>query len=570
MVAAGIPHEAAAMRGPAIWAPAIRGAVTQAAAMLAAACLAGCAGAPLPAAPAAGEAVAIRVDPRSQRVTVDDPSPTVSVIWDRALQEAIVRASPGPTISARAFAILHTVLYDVWSAFDPVAVGTAIGSAMVPPEEATEAMKAEAMSYAAHATLSAMFPADAERFDAVMWALGYDPDPLALSRRPVGLGLVTAGRVMTARGADGSNWGDGFRDTTGYVPVNASPLEMRDPARWTPENRPIDPETRTPYQTFYTPQWAHLRPFALPAPAAFRNGAPEPFFATGLSGRVDMAARTVSLDDGRVLAVTPGLVGPVVNPGFIAQAEAVVADSAGLTDREKLIAEFWEDGPGTAFPPGTWMVFGHFVSARDNHSTDQDAKLFFLLANALFDASIACWDAKLYHDSVRPVRAVRTLGRLGLIGTPGVDEQTGETGHVIRAWGGPGEGTRTILASRFLTYQTPTLDPSPPFPEYPSGHSSFSAAAAEVLRAVTGSDAFGASVRFAPGSSRFEPGVTPAAPVELRWATFTEAADEAGLSRRFGGIHFEQGDIDGRMLGRRVGRAVLARGRSYIEGRPAL
>ncbi len=529
--------------------------------------LSACTG-PIPRAPDAGRAVEIRVDPASQRVTVDDPSPTVSAIWDRALQEALVRASPGPTIASRAFAMLHTAMYDAWASHDPVAVGVYVGDALQrPPEDNTEARKAETMSYAAFLLLSAMFPADQAEFVRVMEALGYDPEPIALSGRPVGNAAVVVSRLLSARAADGSNWDDGFDDTTGYRPVNASPLALRDLARWTPENTPIDPEGPDPDQEFYTPHWGGVTPFALTRAEAHRPPPPEPLFAPGAGGRIDLAARTLAMG-GAVLPVTPDLVGPVINPGFVSQAEEVVAWSAALTDRQKLMAEFWEDAKDTAFPPGTWMVFAQYISARDNHSLDDDAKMFFLMGNALLDASVATWEAKRHYDYVRPVRAIRALGRLGLIGAPGVDAVTGEAGGVVEAWAGPGLGTQPILATRWLSYQTPDEDPSPPFAEYPSGHSSFSAAAAAVLAHVTGSDRFGAAVTFAPGSSRFEPGVTPRAPVTLVWPTFTAAADEAGESRRFGGIHFTQGDLVGREMGRAVARDVIALGEAYIAGRP--
>ena len=99
-----------------------------------------------------------------------------------------------------------------------------------------------------------------------------------------------------------------------------------------------------------------------------------------------------------------------------------------------------------------------------------------------------------------------------------------------------------------------------------SGHSAFSPAATEILRSFTGSDAFGAQVTIEPGSSSIEPGMVPAAAVTLTWRTFSEAADEAGLSRRYGGIHFEDGDLAGRRLGRQVGRIVWQRAQSYFDG----
>jgi hypothetical protein len=532
---------------------------------------AGCARGPLPEAPAPGEPVALQLDPESQYVTVTDPTPTVSAIWDRALQEAIVEKGPGPTVAARAAAILHAALYDVWASHDPVATASAVGvgdAFQRRPEIARdEAARDEAMSHAAYVLLSGMFPENRERFDRLMRVLGYDPYPGELYRRPSGLGRVIAMRVMGERRNDGSNWDDGFEDWTGYEPVNPGPMQIRDITRWTPENTPIDPEDPEPDQDFLTPQWARLEGIFLDRPEALRPPPPQPFFRPGVEAALDVEAGTVSFADGRSVAVTRDLVGPVINPGFIAQAERVVRASAALTDRTKLIAEFWEDNKDTAFPPGTWLTFAQYVSARDDHTVDEDAPLFFAMAAAMHDAAIATWEAKVHYDYVRPVRAIRTLGRLGLIGRRGVDDLTGEEGHVVEAWGGPGQGTRTVLARRFLSYQNPEEDPSPPFAEYPSGHSAFSAAAAEVLRAFTGSDRFGGSVGFAPGSSRFEPGITPRERVTLRWETFSEAADEAGISRIHGGIHFDEGDLEGRRLGREVGRRTVERVRALLAGR---
>jgi hypothetical protein len=99
-----------------------------------------------------------------------------------------------------------------------------------------------------------------------------------------------------------------------------------------------------------------------------------------------------------------------------------------------------------------------------------------------------------------------------------------------------------------------------------SGHSTFSAAGAEVLKLFTGSDRFGDSVTFPPGSSVIEPGVTPKEPVTLSWSTFSEAADQAGISRRYGGIHFEMGDLAGRATGRVVAKQAWKESLRYFRG----
>jgi hypothetical protein len=189
------------------------------------------------------------------------------------------------------------------------------------------------------------------------------------------------------------------------------------------------------------------------------------------------------------------------------------------------------------------------VSERDHHTIAQDVKMFFAMTNAVFDAGVAAWNAKRQHDYIRPVSSVRHLFR----------------NLPVVAWAGPYQGTRLIRGGDWQPYQASTFL-TPPFAEYVSGHSTFSAAAAEVLRNFSGSDAFGASARIAAGSSFVEPGAVPARDITLSWPTFSAAADEAGLSRRHGGIHFADGDIAGRALGRKVGAQAWEAAASYIDG----
>jgi hypothetical protein len=99
-----------------------------------------------------------------------------------------------------------------------------------------------------------------------------------------------------------------------------------------------------------------------------------------------------------------------------------------------------------------------------------------------------------------------------------------------------------------------------------SGHSTFSAAAAQVIRSFTGSDSVNLTVNFAAGSSFVEPGAVPATTVQLRWSTLSAAADEAGLSRELGGIHFQHADAHGLNLGRAVGTNTLNKAQIYFQG----
>src|SRR5207237_10674357 len=125
--------------------------------------------------------------------------------------------------------------------------------------------------------------------------------------------------------------------------------------------------------------------------------------------------------------------------------------------------------------------------------------------------------AMRFYDAERPITAIHYL----------------KAGKKVLATV-PFQGKQVIDGADWMPYQPATFV-TPPFPEYPSGHSAFSAAAAEVLQRFTGSDAFGGSVSFAQGSGRVEPGFAPASKVTLSWPTFSAAADEAGMSRRYGG-----------------------------------
>ncbi|ERN42653.1 hypothetical protein KR51_00006470, partial [Rubidibacter lacunae KORDI 51-2] len=520
------------------------------------------------------------LDVAAQTVSVvGDDSPTVSVIWDRAIQKAATdNSTTGPTIASRAYGVLHTAIYEAWSQYDPQAIGTLIDDNLqVPISEVTDENKIEAMTYAAFRVANFLFPDQAAAFDAALTDIeaefGISIDPTNTSTdasTPAGIGNSAAEAIIAFRSNDGSNQANGFADTTGFVPTNIGPTDLEDTGlvindieKWTPEFNASLGAT----QGSLTPQWGLVTPFALEIGDATRPPAPEPFLLPGVEADFDFTNGTVDLEPNdrflNFVPVTRDLIGTVINPGFITQAEDVVDASANLTDEQKLIAEFWEDGGGTSFPPGTWMTFGQYASAEADNTLDDDAVFFLALGNAVQDAGIATWEAKYFPDYnyTRPIRAIRELGRLGLIGEENPDTGLFEVDATVRF-----QGTQTIPAIDFETYQEPDGDPSPPFPEYTSGHSAFSRAGAEVIKAFTGSDEFNQGVTFPVGSARFESGLTPQAETTLFWETYTEAANEAGLSRIFGGIHFDEGDINGRELGRVSGLAAVDQALFFANG----
>jgi hypothetical protein len=513
--------------------------------------------------------VKLNVDPASFGISVVDASPTISSQWNSIAQEAVRIARSGPTIGARVYGMVNTAMYDAWSAYDKKATSTLMGDTLQRPlVENTVANKTRAMSYAAYRLLVDLYPAQKALFDQTMQGLGFSTSDASLSpATPTGIGNLVAKKLLEYRHQDGSNQlgndpngttGVAYSDTTGYQPFN-QPGVLNDISRWTPEHVPIN-NPQGPVQRYLTPHWGSVTPFGIADITTLRAPTPEPFLLVQ-GAAVNYQAKTITLSNGTVLSISKNLIGTVINPKFVTQFEEIATISANLTDEQKLIAEFWENGGDTQFPPGTWLCIGQYVSARDNHSLDQDAKLFFALGNAVMNAGIATWETKGHYDYARPVRAIRDLGSLGLIGE--FDAALG--GHAINAWV-PGVGTQRILATDFLTYQTLTSHPSPPFADYTSGHSSFSASAAEILKQFTGSDYFSAKATFMPGGSRVQPGLVPSQKVTLSWNTFSAAAVEAGISRIYGGIHFRDANLNGTTLGRSVGVATWHAVNKYFAG----
>lgn len=189
-------------------------------------------------------------------------------------------------------------------------------------------------------------------------------------------------------------------------------------------------------------------------------------------------------------------------------------DSSARTADQTQIALFWADGAGTVTPPGHWNVIAQEVAARRGNTLEQNARLFALLNLAEADAGIVAWDCKYAYNSWRPVTAI-----------PNADSDGNLDTTSDATW-------------------TPLLI-TPNFPEYISGHSTFSGAAATVLAAFFGSD----TTPFTTGSEAL-PGVLRS------FESFSQAAQEAGISRIYGGIHFMSANEHGLACGAHVGAYV--------------
>ena len=304
--------------------------------------------------------------------------------------------------------------------------------------------------------------------------------------------------------------------------------------------------------------------------------------------------------------------GHAVNP---ATGQPYSADVVKRGDFARALTEFWADGPKSETPPGHWNVIANSVSdelASDlriggaGPTVDRlqwDVKLYLALNGAVQDAAIVAWGLKGYYDSVRPISMIRYLGGLGQSSDPSgpsydaeglplvsnlIEVITAETtapggrhaalaGHegevAIRAWrGNPADpktgigGVGWILAANWVPYQAPTFV-TPAFQGYVSGHSTFSRAAAEVMAGFTGNEYFpGGSSSWTTGTGTLKVEAGPTGDVTLEWATYYDAADQAAISRLYGGIHIPADDFTGRVLGAQCGIEAWALAEKYYDG----
>jgi membrane-associated phospholipid phosphatase len=248
------------------------------------------------------------------------------------------------------------------------------------------------------------------------------------------------------------------------------------------------------------PQWPLVKPFALPSGDAFRPGEPPDLGSEDYAQAVDEVYRLGRLD------------------------------SLERTADQTEIAVFWSDGGGTATPPGHWNRIAMDVIMREQLSLLENSRVMALLNIALADAGIACWDAKYTYELWRPLDAIHEADLDG-------NRQT--------------ESDETWL---------PLLK-TPPFPTYTSGHSTFSAAAAAVLTELFGENYSFESTSDAHSGLSQRP-LNKELVTTRQFTSFSDAAQEAGLSRIYGGIHFSFDDTAGQAAGTQIGEFVA---RSMIQ-----
>jgi hypothetical protein len=311
---------------------------------------------------------------------------------------------------------------------------------------------------------------------------------------------------------------------------------------------------------------------------------------------------TIDISPGKLLNNTLGANdgrGHATNPST---GQAYASNVVLRGDYARVLAEFWADGPSSETPPGHWNVIFNEVSDHPQATRrllGQGSALprlkwdvcgYFALNTAVHDAACAAWTLKWQYDGARPITMIRYLAALGQSSDPAqpsyhadglplvtgqielITEQSAAAGQrhahlanavgkiAVKSWlGTPANPTLTsgvgwILGENWMPYQQETFV-TPAFPGYISGHSTFSAAAAVALTRLTGAAFFPGGMFLHDISAGtglgFEAG--PSTNIQLQWATYFDAADQAGLSRLFGGIHVSSDDFIGRRVGAKVG-----------------
>ena len=269
---------------------------------------------------------------------------------------------------------------------------------------------------------------------------------------------------------------DGYKERTalgGYI-------VKKDSSRWVP--------TPPDYVDAVENNWGRLRTMALDSSAQFRPAPPIPYS-----------------DD--------------KNSAFYAECNRVYTAIIKPNPGDSATAWYWDDNPNTSVtdghityfiqknsPPGHWIHIANSIAVKEKYDPIKTASILSRTAIALYDAFIACWDAKYHYNYVRP-----------------------ET-----------------FINKYIDKDWVPLIQCPGFPEYPSGHSTISASAATVLTRMIGDNyVFTDSTEVPYGR-----------PIR-KFTSFYQASDQASISRFYGGIHFLPSLNTGVTFGKEIGNYVM-------------
>ena len=413
---------------------------------------------------------------------IETVNPLSDVMLQRLYPIIAVDVSPSlgdATLINRINFVVSLGMVDAAAPYHPTAVGMYTRVPRRPESEWTDRNINTAMMHAAYHTLVGLLPDRELVWREMLADYGLNPDDASADLdTPVGIGNVAGQGASEGRLYDGMNQTGDYQDTTGYMPVNSA-FVLRDPSRWQPGVRLQGTGVYT-IQQFVTPQLANTEPMAEIDPRSLRVPPPD------ASEVENWEAYKLQVDD-------------------------VLEISANLADEQKLMAELFDNKIVSL-----GLSYVHLARELDLSPADTVRGYFVKVAAAL-DSSVVIWQEKARFDAVRPFSAIRHVYGDDLVTT----------------WGGPGAGTTEIPASTWQSYL-----PEADHPEYPSGSTCGCFATAQAMRRFTGTGELNWSVSYPAGTSRIEPGVTPARDLTLHFETWTDFAENCGQARVWGGVHF--------------------------------
>lgn len=380
--------------------------------------------------------------------------------WNAAALDAIRADRTNPPRATRNMALMNASIFDAVNGIENV-----YQHYLVAPAAPAGAAPEAAAAAAAHRILSTVYPDQQSNFDALLASsLAAVPDGAA-EDDGVAWGEQVADAILALREGDGSD----------VVPPYAAP----DGAGWWIPTPPA-------FLPALLPNWATVTPWTFDLTSRFRQPAPPPLTSAEYAAAFNEVRRL-----GRF-------------------------DSTFRTADQSEVAQFWDDGPGTATPPGHWNQIAQILSAEQGLTLLENARLFALLGLTVADAAIVSWDNKFHWDHWRPYTGIRKA-----------DTDANDQTAVDAGW------------ESFIN--------NPPFPAYTSGHSTFSGSSSRLLELFFGTDdiAFDAPTDGQPtGAIR-------------SFDSLSQAAEEAGQSRIYGGIHWQYDNTGGLSSGRALAEHVF-------------
>ncbi len=423
----------------------------------------------------------------------------------------------GPTRTSRAMAMVQISVFDALNSiekrYQPY-TGIFDGFEQASPHAA--------IAHAAHSELSALYPQQQQRLDAVLADTiaiisNFSTDEAVLAGQS--LGTTVADTMRTARLEDGSdhdepNFGDGGQVADGIFSYTGDFVNGGSTAvgEWVPD--PNTPEFAGDFNLSLGAYWGNIEPFFLDSGDQFRVPAPPALDSEEYRTAYNAVA---------------AIGGAVDNTGI----------PSTSTDDTRFIANYWGyDGvPLIGVPPRVYnQITAQIADGQVDDPLDY-ARVLALTNVGMADAAIASWDSKYYYNLWRPVSGIRIDdGIEGTVHDPDwnpVGVSVVNTEEAIRA--------------------------TPPFPSYPSGHATFGGVTFGVLRAMFDDDiafTFVSDEYNGEGVDPFFPDV-PRPFVPVRFQSLSEAQEQNGISRVYNGVHWEFDDTAGQELGMTIAEYLM-------------